>query len=140
MCPVVNPNYEERAPLPPGIYKARIIGCEFKTSKKGSDYLNWKFETITQNPATDRQWIYMVTTYSGKGALLFRELVRAAKFPSYENGPINTDDLLGSIVTLHCEKGLNQDGTESPYLKVMEVHRGEEDSFDAFEEGEFGKI
>jgi hypothetical protein len=135
MCPIVNPDFSEGPKLQPGSYSAKIIGCEQKQSRQGSPYLNWKFETQTHDRATDRQWIFLATTFSGKGAQLLKSLVKAAKYPAYEGGPINTDELIGSLVTLTVDRNYNQDGSESHFPRVIEIATASHDDFDAFEEG-----
>lgn len=129
MCPIVEPNYEESPPLNPGTYRCKIISCEQKVSKSsGNNYLNWKLDT-------GGSWVYLMTGLSGKGAQKLKELIRAAKYPSYESGAIDTNDLLGCFVMAKLEKQYNQDGTESKYLSVTEIHP---DSGPAFNEDDVG--
>jgi hypothetical protein len=58
--------------------------------------------------------------------------VQAAKDPNYENGPINTDELIGSMVTISVDKQLNQDGTESKYLMVTGIEKADVSVMDDF--------
>lgn len=120
----VTPDFNERS-LPPGTYRARILSCEMKQSKKGTNYLNWKLETIDEE--YPNQWIYMMTGMTGKGAQKFKELVQAAYDPSYEGGEIDTDLLLNCEILITIDRGLNQDGTESKYMQVLSVARATAD-------------
>ena len=121
------PNFNEPAPIQPGLYKCKITGVEQKTGKQsGAPYLNWKFVT------EDGQWVFFMTSWSGKGALKFKDLVRAAAFPQYEGGEIDCDRLLGYFVMAKIEPNILPDGTVSKYPQVTEVHACG-DSFDSFE-------
>jgi hypothetical protein len=102
-----------------------------KTSQeKQTPYLNWKFETETDDPKTNKQWVYLNHALSGKGAQILKELVRAARNAEYQTGPVNTDDLIGCVVEVQVEFGINRDGTQSKYLNVVGVSPLE--SFDNF--------
>lgn len=133
MAPLVTPDFTERSPLLPGVYKAKIISCEQKTSQKGTPYLNWKFETQTENPATDRQWVYLSTTFSGKGAQIIKSLVKATVYPGYESGPVNTDELVSCMLKIHVDKSFNPDGTEGKYPQVVDVEPVDREAFDGFD-------
>lgn len=128
MCPLITPDFEEKPQLPPGEYAAKIVGCEMKTSKKGTPYLSFKFETLDS-----RQWVFTNTGLSGKGAQLFKAIVKAAYMPGYESGPIDTDKLLGRTLNVKCDFQVNPDGTEGKYVQVFDVAPFE-DPFDAFEQ------
>lgn len=126
MAPTINPDFSEESGLAPGIYPAKIIGVEQKVGKEsGAPYLNWKLEV-------EGLWIYHSTPFSGRGAGLFKQLVHATVSPGYDGGPINTDMMVGKSLQVKLEKGLNRDGSESKYMRVMEV-KALEDSFDSFE-------
>lgn len=119
--PVITPDFADRPKLAPGIYPARVIGCEMKQSKSGSPYLNWKFETETSNPANNRQWVYTGTALVGKGAQLLKKIICATLDPAYESGPIDTDQCIGCEVKIQVDRALNADGSESPFLMVLDV-------------------
>jgi len=126
MCPIIEPDFTERqTTLNPGKYRATIKKCEVKTGKQsGNPYLAWVFETDM-----DKVWVYLNTTYSGKGAQMFREVIRAAVQPAYENGPIDTDTCIGKSVIISIDTDPNP---QAKYPLVTKVERDEE-SFDAFE-------
>lgn len=129
MAPIVTPSFEEPSGLEPGSYRAMIIGCETKISKKGSPYLNWKFEELSTH-----SWIFLMTGLSGKGAQMLKHLVKCAGFPHYEGGPINTDELLGNIVTVKIDRLMNADGTPGKYTQVVgvEIDGAAGEDFDDF--------
>lgn len=114
MAPMIDPTTEAGPQLAPGTYRAQILNCELKTGKTGSRYLNWKF-------AVGSQWVFHTNGLTGKGAEVLKDIVRAAKYPDYEGGPINTDDLLGSFITITIDQGVNPDGSPSQYMRVLEV-------------------
>jgi hypothetical protein len=129
---MITPDFSENPKLPPGTYPARVISCELKTSKTGSSYLNWKFETETRDNATNRKWVYLGTALTGKGAQMLKTIVRATINPGYEGGAIDTDKCVGCAVMITIDKQYNPDGTESQYPLVMDV-KADPDSFDGFE-------
>ena len=118
---IVNPSFEERPPIPPGEYPAKIIGVDQKTSKKGNAYLNWKLELKSGGPGVKGRWVYHSTVLSGPGSVGLRKLVQAAGHPNYEVGPFDTDDLIGEYIVVTLEKNFDQMGNESPFPKVMDV-------------------
>lgn len=120
--PVINPDFSERT-LQPGQYPAIIVSCEQKISRAGNPYLSWKFETQTMDKATDRQWVFFATTFSGRGAQLIKSIVQSSINPKYESGPINTDDLLNQRVLVKVEKQLDANGSEGKFLTVTEVSK-----------------
>lgn len=108
--------------LPPGTYLARILTCEEKVSKtSGNSYLNWKFETISENPAWHKRWVYMATVYNKKGAERFAELARAVFGPSYNGGSVDTATMLGKQVCLQLGKDIQADGSEGKYMRVEAI-------------------
>src|SRR3990167_2683471 len=99
-------------PAEDGTYICKIISCESKISRNGNTYLSWKLDN------GHGVWAYLSTSFIGKGAEIFRSLVRAAKHPDYLSGPVNTDDLLGCFIQAECKKRINADGSYSHYLVV----------------------
>jgi len=112
----VTPSFEEPQDLAPGKYRAQIIGCEQKTSKKGNAYLNWKFEEQSTHA-----WVYLMTGLSGRGAQMLKQLVQSAGWKHYQDGPINTDELMGRILTIQVDRLMNPDGTPGKYLQIIDV-------------------
>ncbi len=118
---MIKPDFSEAPKLPPGFYRAKIVSCTSKISQNKVPYLDWKFETISNDPATNRRWVFMSTTYNGKGALRLRDMVRAAIDPSYDQGPFDSDLLMGKEVMITVERVQNKDGSENPYPQVMDI-------------------
>lgn len=126
MCPIVEPDFSERPPLSPGQYRATIKKCEVKTAKgSGNPYLSWVFETDV-----DRQWVYLNTTYSGKGAQMFRNVIRASLAPTYESGPVDTDQCIGKSVLIQVDYDRSPNASKWPI--VLDV-KADEETFDAYE-------
>jgi hypothetical protein len=110
----VTPDFNEKT-LAPGTYLAFIAACEQKTGKQsGAPYLNWKIDV-------SGQWVFHMTGLSGKGAQALKALIRAAKDPNYESGEVDTDTLIGCRINITVDYGINPDGSQSKYLKVLEI-------------------
>lgn len=105
MGKIVDPNYEERPPVPPGEFEAQVVDYQEKTSKAGNPYLNWKFELIHADKNIGGRNVFASTSYSGAGARFLKKLYQAAVDPSYEKGPIDADDVIGKRLRLVIEKG-----------------------------------
>ena len=118
MAPMVSPNFEESS-IVPGTYGVRVKSCQQKTSQSGNPYLSWVL--VVDGGPYNGSWIYHNTPFSGRGATMFKDFVRAAYDPNYDSGPIDTDLLINCALQVEIERGLNQDGTESKYMKVIEV-------------------
>lgn len=124
MCPIIEPDFSERPPLQPGKYRAIIKKCEVKTSQKGNTYLGWVFEA-----EPDNTWVYLNTTYSGRGAQIFKEVIRAAVQPAYEGGPVDTDTCIGKSVLISVDRDPNP---QQKYPIVTKIE-ADPDSFDSYE-------
>lgn len=119
--PIVTPDFENNRPkLVPGPYRARILSCEQKTSKQGASYLNWKLETIDGG---HRNWVYLSTTLNGKGAEMLKKLVQCTINSTYGFGAVNTDEMIGKTLIVHVDRNYNQDGSESPFPRVVDLER-----------------
>jgi hypothetical protein len=118
--PTVNPDYSEAlAPLTPGIYLCRIVSCEFKTSQNDNRYINWKLETVQ-----DKRTVYYTTMVEGRAAGMLKHFIRCVLDPSYENGPFDTDHMIGKIVTMHLNvKEVESKGKMTKVFEVKEVER-----------------
>ncbi len=119
--PIVDPDKFESTnnALPPGSYQARILEVTQKTSKKNNEYLNWKFETVSDDPSKNKRWVYDTTMFNGFGIDKFRNYVRCAFDETYTGGPIDTELLVGCLLTIEVDKAFNEDGTESAFPKVV---------------------
>lgn len=117
---LITPNFDELAELVPGTYSVSIVDCEVKESKKGAQYLKWKFETINcDKPANNGQSIWTNTMVSGRGAFRFVALYKAATGEVLGSGvEFDTEMLLGKEIKVGIEDGLDQQGNKSGYPEV----------------------
>lgn len=110
-----------------GNFKVKIVGSEIKTSKKGSQYVSWKLETMSLDKEIDGRWIFMITPLEGKGAGMFKHFVHAAGDKAYEDGEYDTDKLNGKTMNVTTEENYMPDGTISQYPRVVEIWACEEE-------------
>jgi hypothetical protein len=85
--PLITPNFEE---IRPGKHICQIDSAELKRSQAGNEYLSWRL--IEEK---FRSVFYYSTPIGGRGAGMFKHLVHAAGETSYQDGPFNTDTLVG---------------------------------------------
>lgn len=108
----------------PGVYSARISGCEQKIAKtSGATYLKWELTIFGAEGELSRfnnhkAWYNTMT--SGKGAGMLKNLVKSATGEEIA-GDFDTDNLLGKEVQLTLVEGKNQQGEPSGYPEVKAV-------------------
>lgn len=128
MCPIITPDFSEAqetgGTIPPGLYKARIVEAEQKTSKNGNPYLNWKMQIFGAEGdlAKYNNWpFYYMTMTSGRAAGNLRDLCQAAlgEVPA----PLDTDLLLGKEVVVALTQELDQEGNPSKWPRVKSVRK-----------------
>lgn len=124
--PMINPDLSEAqalTPIEPGTYKAKIVACEFKSSKAGNPMIVPKFEIDVNGKQRSRN-AYLVIT--GEGAYSFEQLLRACKFeeiadayknPDVPNPPFDTDSLIGQELNLVIDADIRKD-TNEPSDKI----------------------
>ena len=84
------PNFDEPVLITTGMHKCRVSSVREEVGKQsGAPYLKWRLDFA------GGRYLFYSTTWSGKGAVKFKDLVRATKFPDYESGEIDFDPLLG---------------------------------------------
>lgn len=120
--PIIEPDtseVKEYTPLDPGVYVAKIVACEFKTSKSGNPMIVPEFE-ITSGGGTRKKRSYLVIT--GQGAYGFDSLLRsvgfteqADKMKAGEKVPFDTDDLIG----LSCNLQMDQEAYNGQMQDVI---------------------
>lgn len=122
----ISPDFSEAVDfgkIPNGIYKARIIGCEMKTSQAGNSYLNWKLQVFGAEGAfasyNNRTLTHMTMT-TGKGSGNLKQLLKATL---ETEGAFDTDALLGKEIEITLGDKRNQDGTVSDYPEVKAVNK-----------------
>jgi hypothetical protein len=122
---LVTPNLDELASIEPGTYMVNIVECEVKTSKKGTEYLKWKFETVGCDEAKNNgQAIWTNTMITGKGAFRFKDLYSAAIGEDYDGTEaFDTDMLLGKEIRVGVVDGIDQQGNKSGYPEVKTFGR-----------------
>jgi hypothetical protein len=91
--PIITPSFEE---IKPGKHICEIDSVEIKRSQAGNEYLSWRL--IEEK---FRSVFYYSTPISGRGAGMFKHLVHSAGEISYQEGPFNTDLLVGR--RLECD-------------------------------------
>lgn len=124
MAPMLSPDFSEVVELKPGSYNARLEDVESKTSAKGTMYLRWKLTVVgNSEPALNGKNFYHNTMVSGPGARGLRDLIRATLDPSYEQGEVDTDQMIGKEIAVVLRQGKNQDGSASNFPEVASVAR-----------------
>jgi hypothetical protein len=124
--PMISPDFSEAAdfaPITPGTYKARVIECQTKESKKGATYLRWTMEVFGADESlkvNNRKFWYN-TMVTGKGAGNLKSLLRAAmgEVPTQ----FDTDALLGKEVQVVLVQGRDQQGNPSDFPDVKSVSK-----------------
>lgn len=115
--PILYPNTSEMidiSPIEPGVYPAKVIETEAKTSKSGNAMVVVKLEVdVNGKPRT--RTAYCVV--SGKGSGQFDQLLRAChyddladQFKAGEQVPFDTDDLLTQQVMVRIDAELDDSG------------------------------
>lgn len=117
---LIQPNFDELASLSPGQYTVSIAECDVKESKKGAQYLKWKFETIDcDEPKDNGQSIWTNTMITGRGAFRFKDLYTAATGEEFDaTAEFDTDMLLGKELSVGIVDGVDQQGNKSGYPEV----------------------
>ena len=113
MSPIINPDLtavKSQGPIDPGVYPAKIIDVQSKTSQKGNPMIVPKLEiTVGQDDVRTRE-AYLVIT--GAGAYGFEQLLRACGFddvadkykdPDAEKPAFDTDNLIGQELNVQIE-------------------------------------
>jgi len=118
-------NASESAPIPAGVYKTRITGCEQKTSQRtGNSYLNWKLTIFGADGELSRQNnrpLFLVTMFSGPGAGRLKDLCKAAT-GAVPTGSFDTDNLIGKEVEVVVADRIDQQtGQPSSFPDVKHV-------------------
>lgn len=112
------------APIPPGMYNARIIGVEKKaagpTAKNpGAPYLNWKLEITGRDKFSNRVFFYMTSLIAERiGG--FHRLWEAATGEK-ATSKVDTETLMGRQVSVQLAVGTRPDGTTSDFPEVKRV-------------------
>lgn len=115
---------EEVTPLSPGVYNARIVAAEVKTSAKGNPYVNWQIETFG-SPDINGKRLFHTTPLSGGWVTKLAELHKAAtgeeidkKAKQYDPEMLVGRELVATVVS-RSYKG--NDGTDKTGLEIKAV-------------------
>jgi len=115
--PIIQPDTslaQDMGAIEPGTYPAKILECDFQTSKKGNPMIVPKVE-ITVEGKTRTRTAYLVVT--GEGAFGFDQLLRACGFenladqyrdPAMDNPEFDTDSLIGQECQVRIDNELYQ--------------------------------
>lgn len=128
--PEIKPDFSEEMRLPTAgnFYDAEIVGVEQRTGQQsGQPYLNWTLK-LTESGMK----LFYSTPIAGRGAGMFKHLVRCAYMPNYEDGAINTDVIIGRHLSVKLQKKIDERGQEGRYFEVAEIATPT-DSFDSQE-------
>ena len=114
----------EVTPLTPGVYTARIIAAEPKTSAAGNPYINWQLETFG-SPEVNGKRIFHTTPTSGGWVTKLADLHKAAtgedidkKAKSYDPEMLVGREIVATV-TNRTYKG--SDGSDKTSLEIKAV-------------------
>lgn len=110
----------EFAPLPDGIYSARIVDCQQKVAQKnGIPYTNVKLETFNaEDPKLNGRYLYYVGMHAGPGTARLQKLLQAV---GREPGPYTHADLIGREVQVQTAIRKRPDGSDDPYPNIKSI-------------------
>lgn len=105
MCPEINVDLsqvEDFAPIPDGVYPARVVDSKVKTGKdSGKTFVEWTFELFNcENSAFNSRRVWDNTMVEEKAAFRLKNLVKATTGESQIPKQWNTDALHGREVLL----------------------------------------
>ena len=114
----------EITPLNPGVYNARIVAAEVKTSKTGNPYVNWQIETFG-SPEVNGKRLFHTTPLQGGFVTKLAELHEAAtgekidkKAKSYDPEMLVGKELVATVVT---RAYTGNDGSAKQGLEIKAV-------------------
>jgi len=114
----------EVTPLQPGVYNARIVAAENKTSANGNPYINWQLETFG-SPEVNGRRIFHSTPTTGGWVTKLAELHKAATGQEIDKKAKQYDPemLVGKEITATLTQRTYKanDGTEKTALEVKAV-------------------
>ena len=129
--PIINPDLSEvksQGPIEPGVYRAKILEVDYKTSGKGNPMIVPKIEVEVGQDDKRTRNAYLVIT--GAGAYGFEQLLRATGFDDIADAyqdkdaqkpAFDTDQLIGQELQVQIESdtynGQLRDTIKS-YLKI----------------------
>lgn len=124
--PQVVPDFSEAveaAPIPDGVYSARVIGSEIKTSRAGNDYVKWKLQVFGAEgdltPINNRV-VYHNTMLAGPGSGILKSFQKAIVGRVIEAG-FDTDEFLGKEAQVTLVTTLDDNGEKRLWPEVKAV-------------------
>ncbi len=122
---LVQPSFDEaQVEITPGTYTTMIKKAEIKEYKSGDKYVNWTLETVREaDPKNNGRFIYHKTALSGKGIFQLQKFYRAVTGQTL-TGAFDTDQLLGKVVSVTVEDGMDRrqnPPTPTGYTEVKNV-------------------
>ena len=123
--PIITPDFseaQETGPIPPGVYNARIVDAEVKTSKNNNTYINWKLQLFGAEGELSKynNWpVFYRTMTSGKAAGMLKQFAKAVLGEAPQQ--VDTDQFLGKEVQIALAEAKDQDGNTSHWPEVKSV-------------------
>lgn len=120
---LIKPDFTEvPEQIGPGTYKGQVRTAAIKEWPSGDSYIEWVLETVQEsNPKNNGRRIFHRTSTSGKGAFQLQKFYKAATGQAL-TGQFDTDQLIGKIVELTIEDGMDKKtGVPTGYTNVKDV-------------------
>ena len=106
-------------PIPPGVYKARIVGHEVKKARSSDlEYVNWKCSIFGAEGSVstfNSRTFTLFTMLSGKGASRMKKLFDIKGIKGQQFRP---EDMYGLELEVALKQGYKQDGSPSNFPEV----------------------